>query len=448
MGSGVGMAIGLFLLYLLQAVMQTQYNFVVQHEGVMAKGALSQALYITAFKHSVKSRANHSTGKLLTHMSADMMRIYMAPRFICLVLVPPLTLVAVLILLCLQIGASGVIGVVVIMLAAPVQGWLMKSVFRQRQKSTVFTEERSNLLQELLSSMSTVKVFTYEIPFLSKLAKIRRGEMKGVRNIQFLLSVADAIMFSLPLVGSVFAFIMYSSLNPGMDIANLFTALTYFNLLQGPLTNLPHSLAGLADCVNALQRMATVFDADQRDEVEEVDRDLDAAVRIDATFQWEPSPAVDGDKGKGKAQEAFAIRDLQLEVPRGQLVAIIGPVGAGKSSILQAILGEMRLVEGSVKLGGKMAYCQQSAWIQNATLRDNILFGQPWDEERYWRCIRQANMTRDLEILPGGDTTEVSACVRHSDAEARKLTRPDRREGYKPLWGAAAARCHCSRTVL
>lgn len=409
MGSGVGMALGLFLLYLLQAVMQTQFGFIVQHEGLMAKGALSQAVYTAAFRHSVESRAKHPTGKLLTHMSADMMRLYMAPRYICLVLVTPMTLVATLILLCIQIGASGIIGAVVIMLAAPFQGWLMKGVLRQRQKSTVHTESRSKLLQELLSSMSTIKVFTYEIPFLSRLDKIRRSEMEGVRNIQFLRSVADAIMFSLPLVGSVFAFIMYSALNPGMDIANLFTALTYFNLLQGPLTNLPQSYAGLADCVNALQRMSTVFDADQRDEVEEMDTDLDVAIRIDATFQWEQSQANGDDKGKSNAKKPFAIRDLQLEVPRGQLVGIIGSVGAGKSSLFQAILGEMRLVTGDVKIGGKMAYCQQSPWTQNATLRDDILFGQPWNEERYWRCIQQANLTRDLELLPAGDETEVCA---------------------------------------
>lgn len=446
MGNGIGMAIGLFLLYLLTAVMQTQFGFIVQHEGLMVKGALSQAVYATAFRHSVESRAKHPTGKLITHLSADMMRIFMAPRYICLLLVPPLTLVAGLALLCIQIGVSGIIGVIVIVLAAPVQGWFLKGVFRQRQKSTAFTESRSKLLQELLSSMSTIKVFTYEIPFLSQLNKIRRREMKGVRNIQFLRSVIDAIMFSLPLVGSVFAFIMYSALNPGMDIANLFTALTYFNLLQGPLTNLPQSFAGLADCMSALQRMATMFDAEQRDEVEEVDEALDVAVRIDASFQWEQSQANDNNKDQGKPKEAFAIRDLHLEIPRGQLVAITGPVGSGKSSIFQAILGEMRLVEGSVKLGGRMAYCQQSAWTQNATLRDNIVFGQPWDEERYWSCIQKANLTRDLELLPGGDETEVCTFDRNPAALEGSLL--DRREGHQSLRRAAATRRYCSCTVL
>ncbi|KAL1413842.1 hypothetical protein Q8F55_001626 [Vanrija albida] len=410
MGHGIAMAIGLFLLFLFHTIMQGQFTFIVTHDGILAKAATSQALYSTAFKHTVASRSQHPTGKLVTHMSADLGRVAMSARSVIQLIVTPFTLVAGLVLLCLQIGVSGIIGFIVIVVAAPITSWLTKRTFEQRQKSTEFTQQRSKLLQELLASMATVKVFTYELPFLSRLDKLRRSEMNGVRNINFLRSLTESIFESLPLLGSIFAFIMYSALHPQMDIANLFTAVTYFGLLQGPLFTIPSALAALTDLANALQRLAPVFEAEQRIDGVLIDGTLEVAIRVQhASFRWEGTESeTKAPKGDAPAS-AFSIRDLNLEVPRGRLAAIIGPVGSGKSSILQGILGEMTSVDprGEVKFGGRTAYCQQTAWIRNATLRDNIVFGRPWDEARYWKVIRQANMTRDLEILRDGDQTEI-----------------------------------------
>lgn len=407
MGRGIAMAIGLFLLFLLHAFVQGQFSYIVSHEGFLAKAATSQALYTTAFKHTVQSRSKHPVGKLITHMSADLARVAMSPRSVMQILVTPFTLAAGLALLCLQIGVSGIIGFIVIIVSAPITTWLTKRTYEQRKKSTEFTQQRSKLLQELLASMATVKLFTYELPFLSRLNKTRESELNGVRNINFLEATTESIFQSLPQLGSIFAFIMYSALHPHMDIANLFTAVTYFALLQGPLYTIPQALASLTNVVNALQRLAPVFEAEQRSTESSIDPTLDIAISVrHASFQWEAVDESPPEKGANSAA-AFTIRDLNLEVPRGSLVAIIGPVGSGKSSILQGMLGEMSTIDGDVKFGGRTSYCQQSAWIQNATLRDNIVFGQPWDEARYWKCIRQANMTRDLEILQDGDGTEV-----------------------------------------
>lgn len=89
-----------------------------------------------------------------------------------------------------------------------------------------------------------------------------------------------------------------------------------------------------------------------------------------------------------------------------------GPVGSGKSSLLQGMIGEMRRTAGTVRFKGTVAYCPQSAWIQNATVRDNITFGRPFDEERYWKAIHDACLEADLDLLPNGDMTEVGERVR------------------------------------
>lgn len=107
------------------------------------------------------------------------------------------------------------------------------------------------------------------------------------------------------------------------------------------------------------------------------------------------------------ADRIFSMTDITMSIPRGQLCAIVGPVGSGKTSLLQGLIGEMRRTGGRVAFNGSIAYCPQSAWIQNATVRENICFGRPLDEARYWKAVRDACLDADLQLLPAGDMTEV-----------------------------------------
>lgn len=101
------------------------------------------------------------------------------------------------------------------------------------------------------------------------------------------------------------------------------------------------------------------------------------------------------------------LKNINIEVPKHNLVAIVGTVGSGKSSVIQAFLGEMEKISGTVNTVGRMAYVPQQAWIQNATVRDNILFGKPYDRKRYNRVIDACALRTDIEILSAGDLTEI-----------------------------------------
>lgn len=190
---------------------------------------------------------------------------------------------------------------------------------------------------------------------------------------------------------------------------------------------LPRALSAAADATNALHRLEELLEADLRSDESRVDPSLDVAVRAtDATFQWMTAASEENEKplnrkkekshrgekkespsgdSTPKQQEPFSIPNLTMEIPRGKLVAIVGSVGSGKSSILSGLIGEMKQSSGIVKFGGKIAYCAQHAFIQNATLRDNVLFGQDWDEDRYWQVIEDACLIPDCLQLPDGDLT-------------------------------------------
>ncbi|PWN53455.1 putative YOR1-ABC transporter [Violaceomyces palustris] len=124
--------------------------------------------------------------------------------------------------------------------------------------------------------------------------------------------------------------------------------------------------------------------------------------------EGQQQPAALDEPGTPEEMTPFSMEDITVRIPKGELVAIVGPVGSGKSSLLQACIGEMRKTSGRVTWGSeRVAYCSQSAWIQNATVRDNILFGQGYDEERYWEAVRLSELESDLAMLPAGDKTEI-----------------------------------------
>uniref|UniRef100_A0A4W5QXV8 ABC-type glutathione-S-conjugate transporter n=1 Tax=Hucho hucho TaxID=62062 RepID=A0A4W5QXV8_9TELE len=106
-------------------------------------------------------------------------------------------------------------------------------------------------------------------------------------------------------------------------------------------------------------------------------------------------------------QDPPALHNINLMVPQGSLLAVVGHVGCGKSSLVSALLGEMEKLEGHISIRGSVAYVPQQAWIQNATLRDNILFGKAYNEQKYRSCLEACALTPDLEVLPGGDLTEI-----------------------------------------
>lgn len=204
------------------------------------------------------------------------------------------------------------------------------------------------------------------------------------------------------------------------------------------------TLSATADAINALGRLQAVFDAEVSTEERVIDPDLKEAVLIkDASFTWDAAPPIEQEVAKleaklaaqqkgGKAapkspkkskksksggaspapqgnsqEDIFQIKDINLSIPAGSLTAIVGPIGAGKSSLLQGLMGEMRRTNGSVTFQGSTALCAQTPWIQNATVRENILFGQPWNEEKYWAAVRDACLEPDLLLLEDGDGTEI-----------------------------------------
>lgn len=124
------------------------------------------------------------------------------------------------------------------------------------------------------------------------------------------------------------------------------------------------------------------------------------------------NPILTSDRNQDDNENSKPIlRNISLQVKAQELVAVIGSVGAGKSSLLSGILGDLNIVSGECEVDGSIAYCSQTPWIQNMSLRDNVLFGSDYSDlavqSRYDSVIYSSALDPDLDILPDGDKTEI-----------------------------------------
>ncbi|TYJ53516.1 hypothetical protein B9479_005847 [Cryptococcus floricola] len=424
-GDGVGAAIGLLVLLLASSFAMHHYMYMGMSVGVWSRTAIVTSIYQQALQFTQKSRGLIPNGKLVNHISTDTSRIDFAAGLFHMLWTSPIQMVIIIIILIVQIGYSALPGIGLLLITTPFQAYLMKFLFTYRGKAAKWTDKRAKILQEALGSMRIVKYMAWEAPFLDRIHGFRKMELKYIRQLLTLRAGIMAFATSLPVLASILSFVTYSLTSHSLEAAKIFTVITLFQLLRLPLAIWPMALSSTADALNALSRLEGVFDAELITETRRLDPKMEEAIKLEhATFTWDAAPEEDDGKKKGsgtkqgkeakvveneeKPQKAiFQLADITLDIPKGSLTAIVGPIGSGKSSLLQGLMGEMRRTTGSVTFSGSTALCAQSPWIQNATVRENILFGQPFDEERYWNTIRDASLEADLELLDDGDSTQI-----------------------------------------
>ena len=243
---------------------------------------------------------------------------------------------------------------------------------------------------------------------------------------------------SAPILASMLAFVTYSLTHSNLQAANIFSSLALFYGLRNPLNMLPMVIAQSIDAWVSLGRIQGYLLAEEEQEKRKIDeRQEHAFDLVNASFTWETpakpesvkhedttnvppagnrGQAVDLEKAlcdrsqngrKYENRETFHFEQMTLAISRRELLAVVGGVGSGKSSFLAALAGDMRTTSGTIAQGASMAYCPQYAWIQNASVRENIIFGRPFDQEWYHRVVEACCLTLDFDMLPDGDATEV-----------------------------------------
>jgi ATP-binding cassette, subfamily C (CFTR/MRP), member 1 len=390
-----------------------------------------------------------SNGKIVNLMSVDTYRVDQASGMFHLTWTSPLAIIITLILLCVNIGYSALSGYALLVIGMPLLTKAIKVLFARRRRINKITDQRVSLTQEILSSVRFVKFFGWEGSFLERLKELRRREIKAIQVLLAIRNGINAVSMTLPVFASMLAFITYSLSDHSLDPARIFSSLALFNSLRMPLNLLPLVIGQVTDAYASLGRIQEFLLSEEQKEEFIWDEAMEPAIEMQsASFTWERNSTHDKDqvgtfqtkaqikdaknaykrerkaekisKKQGKSNSInddsssedvqmvpFRLQDMDFSVGRNELLAVIGTVGSGKSSLLAALAGDMRKTGGKVKMGASRAFCPQYAWIQNSSLKDNILFGKPYKSKWYNKVIDACALRPDLDMLPAADQTEI-----------------------------------------
>ena len=386
--------------------------------------------------------AGWGNGRVINLMSTDTYRIDQASGMFHLIWTAPIAITITLVVLLINLTYSALAGFALLVLGFPVLTKAIKSLFVRRRNINKITDQRVSLTQEILQAVRFVKYFGWESSFLDRIGDIRKREVRAIQILLAIRNAINAVSMSLPIFASMLSFITFSLSNHVLDPAPIFSSLALFNSLRLPLNLLPLVIGQVIDAWASLGRVQDYMLAEEQNEDFRWDMEGKNAVEMEhASFTWErtvtqspekgvppakeqkdtrknmtalpaPKKSVDINGGADSAstltaQEPFRLHDMDLTFGRNELVAVIGGVGSGKSSLLAALAGDMRRTSGNVTMGATRAFCPQYAWIQNASVRENVLFGKDYDRKWYDEVVDACALRPDLDMLPHGDLTEI-----------------------------------------
>ncbi|XP_068657301.1 ABC transporter C family member 2-like [Aristolochia californica] len=391
-------AFSIFLGVFLGVLCEAQYFQNVMRIGFRLRATLVAAVFRKSLRLTHEGRKKFTSGKITNLMTTDAEAFQMVCQQLHSLWSAPFRIIISMVLLYQQLGVASLLGALMLLIMFPLQTFMISRMQKFSKEGLLRTDKRIGLMNEILAAMDTVKCYAWEWSFQSKVQAIRNDELSWFRKAQLLGSMNMFILNSIPVVVTVTSFGLYTLLGGDLTPAKAFTSLSLFAVLRFPLFMLPNLITQVVNANVSLKRLEELFLAEERFLLPNpsIQPELPAISIKNGNFSWDPMA------------EKPTLSNINLDIPVGSLVAIVGGTGEGKTSLTSAMLGELPPLEGSsVILRGSVAYVSQVSWIFNATVRDNILFGSVFDSSRYKRAIDVTALEHDLEILPGGDLTEI-----------------------------------------
>ncbi|KAK7127960.1 hypothetical protein R3I93_020518 [Phoxinus phoxinus] len=426
LSKGVWCTVGLFASTFLAALLRNVFVYEVSKVALEARAAVISTIYSKALKVSAPALARFNMGEVVNFMSTDTDRVVNFFNSFHEVWSLPFQFVLALYLLYLQVGVAFLGGVGVAVLLVPFNKVLASRILENNKHMLLHKDGRVKLMTEILFGIRVLKYYNWEEHFTQKIAEARKKELHHLKVLKYLDAVCVYTWAALPVVISILTFITYVLLGNNLTAAKVFSTLALVGMLILPLNAFPWVLNGTLEAkvsLDRIQRFLTLQDQDLTVYYTQVcPEDPLSAVQMDqASFSWKQpvdSDSVsvpddkteDGSPAPPPPHSSFYLHALNLSVKRGSLVAVVGKVGCGKSSLLAAITGELTRCGGEVSVQGReqgFGLAAQESWIQHATVKDNILFGRDFDGMFYQAVIEACALADDLNILPGGDQTEV-----------------------------------------
>ncbi|XVF09347.1 hypothetical protein REPUB_Repub07fG0084600 [Reevesia pubescens] len=391
-------AFSIFVGVALGVLCEAQYFQNVMRVGFRLRTTLIAAVFRKSLRLTHEGRKKFASGKITNLMTTDAEALQQICQSLHTLWSAPFRIIFAMVLLYQQLGVASLLGALMLVLLFPVQTVVISRMQKLSKEGLQRTDKRIGLMNEILAAMDTVKCYAWENSFQSKVQSVRDDELSWFRKASLLGACNGFILNSIPVVVTVVSFGLFTLLGGDLAPARAFTSLSLFAVLRFPLFMLTNIITQVVNANVSLKRLEELFLIEERVLIPNPPLDPEQpAIQIkDVFFSWDSKV------------ERPTLSNINLNIPVGSLVAIVGSTGEGKTSLVSAMLGELpSMSDASVVIRGTFAYVPQVSWIFNATVRDNILFGSPFESARYEKAIDVTALQHDLELSPGGDVTEI-----------------------------------------
>uniref|UniRef100_A0A670K2R6 ABC-type glutathione-S-conjugate transporter n=1 Tax=Podarcis muralis TaxID=64176 RepID=A0A670K2R6_PODMU len=377
----------MFLLACLETLLEQQYMYMCLVLGVRLKTAVTGLVYRKILAMSDAAKKATTEGEIVNLVSVDVQKLTDLITYFngtwntaCL---------QILLTLAMLLGPYALTAIAVFLFLLPLNFAISKkrSQFQVRAQMK-YKDSRAKLTSAILRDIRILKLHGWEDNFMDKALGIRTQELQALKASQFLFSVSLVSFHSSTFLIAFIMFAVYTLANEGniLDVQKAFVSLTLINILNRAHSFLPFSINAVVQVSPKSQLSVLLLCLSSSVQ--------DCVMVREGTFSWcRESPP--------------CLKRINLAIPRGSLCAVVGQVGAGKSSLLSALLGELHKTEGTLLTKGTVAFVPQKPWIQNMSVEDNITFGQKMDRRWYNRVVEACALEPDLESFPAGSQTEI-----------------------------------------
>ncbi|KAI0741256.1 P-loop containing nucleoside triphosphate hydrolase protein [Daedaleopsis nitida] len=370
-------------------------------------------------------------GKINNLISSDVSALEYAPTYVLfLVCESPVQIILCILFLYRILGWSAFVGLSAMIVTLPVSGYLAQFIQSTQNEKMKRTDSRVQLATEVLHVIRMIKLFGWERRMSAQLDEKREQELVYIGRSRMLELLYTLCNYTIPILVIISTFFTYAVIMKGtLTAAKVFSAISVLNMLQFDLQLASQFIPGLIQAKVAVERIQ-----DFLENTEVIDRfteppSTETIVSLQSSSHCAANQDIIGIRRAsftwtrgypllpvmpGASRRNFALRIEEEVVFRsGKLNLVVGPTGAGKTSLLMALLGEMHYIPSgpdsfvSLPRAGGVAYAAQESWVQNDTIRNNIVFNAPFEEVRYKKVLEQCALKRDLELFDAGDQTEV-----------------------------------------
>uniref|UniRef100_F6Q5Y8 Uncharacterized protein n=1 Tax=Ciona intestinalis TaxID=7719 RepID=F6Q5Y8_CIOIN len=460
-GYGVGLCFAFLLCCILRAVFYNATWSVSIRSAIRSRCGICTLLFWKIA--NLQTLKEKSIGQMINLLVNDTQRLFEMISYGSFVVAAPVGLVASTIYGYFVVGWTIFVGIIFYVAFVPYQLLLAKLEVHLRKKAICFTDKRVRMISEILNCIKLIKLYAWEESFMAVVGGIRKKEQSVLLKTGIIESLQNSAIAIAPAVASALTLLVHTLVGYSLTAAQAFTVIAIFLSLRIILAIMPRAINSAAASVVTFKRFDEVLSMTEMPEYSIDTKDEKNSIEIKVKE--------DNISKEEKEQEVVLIKKINLNVKKGnrfnqifltkiflllrnitqvlcilfksklnrvsmyklykhlsfihtrvtetikrwflkvhvrhRLVGVCGPIGSGKSCLISTILGQLPFQMGSIGLKGSMCYVPQQAWIFHASVRENILFGMPWKEEKFNRVIKSCCLEQDIKSFPRGYETEI-----------------------------------------